>query len=174
MKKNRGFTLIELLVVIAIIGILASIVLTNLNPARQKGQIAKAKSELHTLYEAIAGLEIDTGQWPGHQIPGICANSCSGNEICQKPDCGISIFDDGAGLRSADGLFPNWKGPYLTSKPKDPWSNEYFFDTNYDLDPTDEQRFAAVLGSFGPDKVIQDNDNYNANSADDIIYIINE
>jgi len=174
MKKIRGFTLIELLVVIAIIGILASIVLTNLNPARQKGQIAKAKSELHTLYEAIASLEIDTGQWPGHQIPDICKSEsgCVNNEICQN--CGISIFADGAGLRGADGLFPNWKGPYLTSKPIDPWSNEYFFDTDYDLDPTDEQRFAAVLGSFGPDKVIQDNDNYNANSADDIIYIINE
>ncbi len=41
LKNNKGFTLIELLVVVSIIGLLASVILTSVNSARDKVRYSK-------------------------------------------------------------------------------------------------------------------------------------
>lgn len=51
--KNRGFTLIELLVVISIVSLLSTIVVQQLNSARNKAKISKFTSEILQFQKAI-------------------------------------------------------------------------------------------------------------------------
>jgi len=54
MRRNRAFTLIELLVVIAIIGILATLVVTQVASARTRARDAQAKTAISSAGKAIA------------------------------------------------------------------------------------------------------------------------
>ena len=62
--NDRGFTLIELLVVIAIIGLLAAMLLPVLSSARRSAQIAKAKTEVADIVNAINAYDMDYGRFP--------------------------------------------------------------------------------------------------------------
>ena len=68
-KYSPGFTLIEILITITIIGILASVIFTSLNTARDKGTDASVKSNLHNL-KAEAGIYLDDNR----TYLNICAN----------------------------------------------------------------------------------------------------
>ena len=63
-NKNNSFTLIELLVVIAVIGLLASIVLVSLGPARSKARDARRKQEISQIMKALELYYDDKGQYP--------------------------------------------------------------------------------------------------------------
>lgn len=53
MEKERSFTLIELLVVIAIIGLLASIIIVVVNPAKEKTRDAQRKTDINQIRLAM-------------------------------------------------------------------------------------------------------------------------
>lgn len=63
-KKNNGFTLIELLVSISIIGILSTMVLANLNAARERGRDVQRKSDVRNIQTSLGSYYNDAGIYP--------------------------------------------------------------------------------------------------------------
>ncbi len=110
-KTLQGFTLIELLVVITIIGILATIVIVNLNSARGRGQDTAVKEQMAQL-RAAGALYYDTNY--GYTVAGTAVSSAVVNTACitSSGTAGPSIpagslFADVDVLRSMMGIFRN-------------------------------------------------------------------
>jgi type II secretion system protein G len=83
LKFSKGFTLIELLVVISLIGILATLVLANLNSARQRGRDAQRKSDLKSIQGALQLYYNDYGKYPSSDTSGqILGCGISGTSTC--------------------------------------------------------------------------------------------
>lgn len=85
--KQKGFTLIELLVVIAVIGMLASIVLVSLGPARAKARDAKRVADVRQMSVA---LEVEAAD-EGEDTIG-CTEADSKTNMCTGP--GAVSFGD--------------------------------------------------------------------------------
>lgn len=69
--NRKGFTLIEILIVVAIIGILASIVLVGLGPARRAGQDARRIADLRQIQTALELYHNKNGTYPNFGTPGV-------------------------------------------------------------------------------------------------------
>ncbi|MDG2141177.1 MAG: type II secretion system major pseudopilin GspG [Gammaproteobacteria bacterium] len=114
-RSDKGFTLIEILVVMAIIGMLAVMVAPNIFNQQSGAQRDAALSQISSLEAALDTYRLDTGRYP----------------------------DSLSGLRENDSGRASWGGPYLRREvPKDPWGNDYVFDSN-------GRDF--TLFSYGPD-----------------------
>jgi len=166
--NKKAFTLVEVLVVIAIIGILATIIITNVNAAREQAKIAVSKAETRQIYNAILLFQDDTGEWPGHKTPYEIEEGVGGNEICSD-GCSYGLTDPQTGLIDTDGNYTNWNGPYIATDLLDEWGNEYFFDTDYDIEPGSGEKWAVAIGSYG-----SNGEGLNLYDEDDVIYVIAE
>ena len=171
--KQKGFTIVELLVVVGIIALLTTLALASFNYARNKSKREKTRHDITVIHNAIVMLASDSNEWPGHQEVLELGGAVPNNEYCAD-GCANSLASDMAGLEGTDGNFSGWNGPYLNETLEDPWGNEYFFDTDYEINIDDEPCdgggaciTAAVVGSYGPDG--SGNNQYN---SDDIIKIL--
>ncbi len=65
-KACEGFTLIELLVVISIIAIISTLLMANLNAARERGRDAARKADLRNIQTALRLFYNDYGVYPAN------------------------------------------------------------------------------------------------------------
>jgi len=147
-SQRPGFTLIEILVVIAIVGILSTLAAISISSYRVQSRVNKAEADIDAIRSAVFLLGNATGEWPSHEpADQYCqSGSCADNEVwdLNLPEAGLTQNDTTP--------YANWEGPYMTAVPTDPWGNSYFFDSDYDTDPTvGTENWATVVGSFGPD-----------------------
>ena len=113
-RRQQGFTLIELLIVMVIIGLLAALVGPRMFGKVDESRQRSAKAQISLFETALDTYRLDTGKYP--------------------------TTDDGLeALRTKPSGVERWDGPYLNKEvPKDPWGNEYVYQSpgehgDYDL-----------------------------------------
>lgn len=93
-QKQRGFTLIELLVVIFILGILATLLISNMQGARQRARDTAKKSELGNLKTALRLYYNDYQSYPAQDL-GIYLPACGADGATRCPVCSSADFAAG-------------------------------------------------------------------------------
>lgn len=115
--NKKGFTLVELLVVISLIGVLTTLVVANLNSARERARDAARKSDLRNIQTALRLYYNDVGAYP---------TSNSGAPVACDGTCTWGASWENAGIT------------YMGTLPGDPLSDQsyvytYVDDENYTL-----------------------------------------
>ncbi|MBL7036740.1 prepilin-type N-terminal cleavage/methylation domain-containing protein [Candidatus Microgenomates bacterium] len=112
-KISSGFTLVELLVVVSLIGILTTLVVANLNSARERARDASRKSDLRNIQTGLRLYYNDIGQFP---------LSSSGDVVACDGTCtwGEAWINDSI--------------TYMNTLPSDPLSDQSYVYTYVDDD----------------------------------------
>jgi len=134
---KSGFTLIELLVVISIIGLLATLLMANLNAARSRARDAERKSDLRNIATALRLFYNDYGYYPNSNTA--FSNSGLGYiQGCDHPP----IFSVCAWGNLWSVTTNNGTTTYMTQLPKDPLSSQSY---NYIRKDPDSYELDACL-----------------------------
>lgn len=100
-KNKKGFTLIELLVVISILGVLAVLVISNINEARARARDVRKKEDMAQLRTALKLYYNDYNSYPlsstscngQYNIPKGCGTA--GTDCCPNANSGCPQFSAG-------------------------------------------------------------------------------
>jgi general secretion pathway protein G len=133
-SARSAFTLIELLLVLVILGILAAIVVPKFSGRTEQARVTAAQTQISSFSTALDAFEVDNGYYP--------KGNSGLTDLLQQP-------------RDAQ----NWKGPYMKDVPKDPWGNDYVYES-----PGKVNASGYDLISMGPDGRLGGDDdiaNYN-------------
>lgn len=127
MRNKSGFTLIELLVVISIIGILTSLVMSNMNSARERARDTQRKSDLRSIQTALRLYYNDKGRYPCH------------DSSYQMRACGTEATCATVTACSWDSEWAVGTTVYMNKLPNDPlpgvnYRYTYINDDSYTLD----------------------------------------
>lgn len=128
--SHKGFTLIELLVVISIIGILSSVVLSNLGSARKSARVAQRVSDMKNVQVALEAYRQINNNYPstGGSWRGIC-----------------SSYNGGGAYTAANNLvIPGLAPTYMPRVPTDPQSSASY-DANCYLYRSDGTNYAFLV-----------------------------
>ena len=104
-RGEDGFTLVELMVVIVIIGILATIVVVNVLPSRDKASATKARTDIKTIEGALEIYQLQIGSYP---------TTAQGLQALRTAPQGV----DAARYQP---------GGYIKRLEKDPWDRPYLY-----------------------------------------------
>ncbi len=124
LRHSKGFTLIELLVVIAVIGMLASIVLVSLGPARARARDAKRTADIRQISLAM--------------------ELCYGDTVCNTVnDSSYKILGVTAGRLTAGQNI----GTYMGTIPMDPGGGSATCTTPVSSVETSAGEYCSITGA---------------------------
>ena len=103
-QRQRGLTLVELLVVVAILGLLSTIVVLNVLPARDQASVQKARTDIAAIEGALQQYRRDNLDYPSGR---------AGLDALRTPP---------GDLRQPERYR---QGGYIQRLPEDPWGNPY-------------------------------------------------
>jgi general secretion pathway protein G len=146
-EKRTGFTLIELLVVVSLIGVLATLVLANLNAARQRGRDVQRKGDLRNIQTALRVYYNDYNKYPGGE------STIYGCGESGTSECEWGIFFE-SGVQTYMSILPDDPLPDVS------YSYQQIDADNYILtacleNPSDEKGKASATCSSGWEYAVQ-------------------
>jgi len=138
LSNARGFTLTEMLIVIALIGIVGTLVITQVAGRFETAKVNSAKIQIRSLSDNLTSFRMDCNRYPTTE-QGLEA-------LASQPEGGCKNYPEGG---------------YIKKLPKDPWDNPYIYSS-------DGRTFEIIsLGADGLEGGEGNNADISSNTLDD-------